>query len=86
MIYFVFTNENILNCKNENASMRTYRFNETDLDRLDALIEKITQAADKEGMKTRITKVTILRALLLQGEKTSVKELLELIKQVKIYG
>lgn len=66
--------------------MRTYRFNETDLDRLDALIEKITKAADKEKMKTRITKVTILRALLLQGEKTSVKELLELIKQVKIYG
>ncbi len=66
--------------------MRTYRFNDNDLERLDALIEKINKAADKEGMKTKITKVTILRALLLQGEKTSVKELLELIKQVKIYG
>ena len=75
-----------MNCKNENASMRTYRFNENDLDRLDALIEKITKAAEKEGMRTRITKVTILRALFLKGEKTPVKELLELIKEVKIYG
>ncbi|OGT47008.1 MAG: hypothetical protein A3E82_01950 [Gammaproteobacteria bacterium RIFCSPHIGHO2_12_FULL_38_11] len=66
--------------------MRTYRFNENDLDRLDALIEKITKAAEKEGMRTRITKVTILRALFLKGEKTPVKELLELIKEVKIYG
>ncbi|OGT34038.1 MAG: hypothetical protein A3C44_04360 [Gammaproteobacteria bacterium RIFCSPHIGHO2_02_FULL_39_13] len=66
--------------------MRTYRFNDNDLERLDALIWKISKAADKDGMKTKITKVTILRALLLQGEKTSVKELLELIKQVKIYG
>lgn len=66
--------------------MRTYRFNENDLDRLDALIEKITKAADKDGMKTKITKVTILRALLLKGEKTPVKELLDLIKEVKIYG
>ena len=66
--------------------MRTYRFNDNDLARLDALIEKITKAAEKEGMKTRITKVTILRALLLKGEKTSVKELLDLIKEVKIYG
>lgn len=66
--------------------MRTYRFNDNDLERLDALIEKISKAADKEGMKAKIAKITILRALLLQGEKTSVKELLELIKQVKIYG
>lgn len=66
--------------------MRTYRFNENDLERLDALIEKVNKAADKEGMKNKITKVTILRALLLQGENTSVKELLELIKRVKIYG
>ena len=74
-----------MNCKNENGSMRTYRFNDNDLARLDALIEKITKAAEKEGMKTRITKVTILRALLLKGEKTSVKERLDLIKEVKIY-
>lgn len=66
--------------------MRTYRFNDNDLERLDALIEKISKAADKEGMKAKITKITILRALLLQGEKTPVRELLELIKQVKIYG
>ena len=68
------------------SAMRTFRLTENDIERLEDLVAKITKAAEKEGMVCSVTRTNVLRSLIALGTNISVKEVLEQIKKMKIYG
>ena len=65
--------------------MRTFRFTDNDIQRLDRVAKKYIEISEKEGIRG-ITKNTVLRSLILLGESSPTKEVIEKIKQLKIYG
>jgi hypothetical protein len=67
------------------SAMRTFRFTDNDIQRLDRVAKKYIEISEKEGIRG-ITKNTVLRSLILLGESSPTKEVIEKIKQLKIYG
>ena len=62
-----------------------FRLNDGDIERLDELVETASGIADSNGIG-RITRATVVRALLFIGLETSEKTFLEAIKNAKITG
>ena len=63
---------------------KMYRLTTEDAVRLEELAEKVNAQAKKQGMRI-ITSAVMLRALILNGQKTKMDDLIEAIKQAKIF-
>lgn len=67
-------------------TMRTFRLSDKDITTLEELTDKIAKAAKKEGITFEITKSIVLRTWISLGSEIPVKEMVEHVKKMKIYG
>ena len=65
--------------------MRSFRFTEHDVERLEKIANKYIKMSEKEGIKG-VTKNMILRVLILLGESIKEEEVIQKIKDLKLYG
>lgn len=67
-------------------TMRTFRLSDKDIAALEDVTGKIAKAAKKEGIAFEITKSIVLRTWISLGNEIPIKEMLEHVKKMKIYG
>ena len=67
-------------------TMRTFRISDNDIATLEEATDKIAKAAKKEGVTFEVTKSIVLRTWMSLGNEIPIKEMLEHVKKMKIYG
>ena len=67
-------------------TMRTFRLSDKDIATLEEATDKIAKAAKKEGVTFEVTKSIVLRTWMSLGNEIPIKEMLEHVKKMKIYG
>ena len=67
-------------------TMRTFRLSDKDIATLEEATDKIAKAAKKQDITFKVTKSIVLRTWMSLGSDIPVKEMLEHVKKMKIYG
>lgn len=65
--------------KKPEPKMKNYRLKETDLERLNSIIEKVNQL---RPIDEPVTEIAVIKALLLMGSRTKSEQMLKTIKEV----
>lgn len=66
------------------SDWKMYRLTSEDANRVDEITARVNEQAVKQNMRS-VSPAVVLRALILTGQKTETDQLIEAVKQAKIY-